>query len=80
MQRMLFRLLRLRKYTPFPPITAADLRSLGPTHSCSCGCTVFNIYAQFDDYNISWWALDGQCANCGNLVKVPCPVDKEESI
>ncbi len=21
--------------------------------------------------------VDGSCANCGNLVKVPCPIDKE---
>ena len=76
---MMLRLLRLLKYKQMlPPIVAADLRTLGPVHACSCGCTVFNIYAQFDNYEISWWALDGQCASCGNLVKVPCPVDKEE--
>jgi hypothetical protein len=79
-QRMWFRLLRLLKYsTPLPPITAADLRSLGPVHACSCGCTVFNVFAQFDDYDIAWWGLDATCANCGNLVRIPCPVDKEEN-
>ena len=73
---MLFRLLRLLKYsTPLPPIQAANLRNLGPVHACCCGSTVFNIFAQFQDYEISWWGLDGSCANCGNLVKVPCPVD-----
>jgi hypothetical protein len=78
-QRMWFRLLRLLKFNDsLPPISAADLRTLGPTHACSCGSTVFSIFAQFEDYEIAWWALDGQCANCGNLVKVPCPVDKEE--
>lgn len=75
---MLFRLLRLLKYnTPLPPIQAANLRSLGPIHVCPCGSTVFNIFAQFEDYEISWWGLDGSCASCGNLVKVPCPVDKQ---
>ena len=79
MQRMWFGLLRLLKYRQtLPPITAADLRTLGPVHACSCGCTVFSIYAQFEDYDISWWALDATCANCGNLVRIPCPVDKDE--
>lgn len=76
---MLFRLLRLLKYsTPLPPIQAANLRTLGPVHACSCGSTVFNIFAQFEDYEIAWWGLDGSCANCGNLIKAPCPADKEE--
>jgi hypothetical protein len=60
------------------PIQATDLRSLGPTHQCVCGSTVFNCFVQFEDYDICWWALDAQCASCGNLVKVPCPVDKPE--
>jgi hypothetical protein len=77
---MLFRLLRLLKYsTPLPPIQAANLRTLGPVHVCSCGSTVFSIFAQFEDYEIAWWGLDGSCANCGNLVKVPCPIDKNEN-
>lgn len=76
---MWFRLLRLLKNREsLPPIIAADLRSIGPTHACTCGCTVFNTYVQFEDYEISWYALDVQCANCGNLLKAPCPVDKEE--
>ena len=77
---MLFRLLRLLKYsTPLPPIQAANLRTLGPVHACSCGCTILIICAQFEDYEIAWWGLDGSCANCGNLVKVPCPIDKNEN-
>ena len=76
---VLFRLLRLLKYSQdIPPIQASDLRDVGPTHQCVCGCTVFNTYVQFENYEIVWYALDVQCANCGNLVKVPCPVDKEE--
>ena len=75
---MLLRLLRLLKTESLPPIVAADLRTLGPTHACSCGCTVFSTFVQFEDYDISWWALDVQCANCGNLLKAPCPVDKPE--
>jgi hypothetical protein len=73
---MLFRLLRLLR---LPPVKAADLRSLGPTHVCSCGCTMFNIMAQFQDYEISWYFLDATCVNCGNLVRIPCPVDNSEN-
>jgi hypothetical protein len=38
---------------------------------------MFNIMAQFEDYDISWWFLDGTCVNCGNLIQIPCPADKE---
>jgi predicted molibdopterin-dependent oxidoreductase YjgC len=30
----------------------------------------------FEDYEIVWYFLDANCVNCGNLVTVPCPVDK----
>jgi len=72
----MFRLLRLLR---IPPVRAADLRSLGPTHVCSCGSTMFNIMAQFQDYEISWYFLDATCVNCGNLVRIPCPVDNSEN-
>ena len=74
----LLRLLTLRKNN-IPPIQAADLRSIGPTHACSCGCTVFNTYVQFENYEIAWYALDVQCASCGNLLKAPCPIDNPEA-
>jgi hypothetical protein len=56
-----------------PALFGADLRALGPVHVCTCGCTMFNIMAAFEDYDIAWWHLDGTCANCGNLVTIPCP-------
>lgn len=58
-----------------PPKFGSDLRSLGPIHSCPCGSSIFQILATFDEYEISWYLLDATCANCGNLVVVPCPVD-----
>jgi len=70
---MWLRLPRLRKNS-LPPIQASDLRGVGPTHQCVCGCTVFSTYVQFDNYEICWYALDVQCANCGNLLKAPCPI------
>ena len=71
--------LRWRRNT-LPEPFGADLRGLGPVHACTCGCTVFNIMAAFEDYDIAWWHLDGTCANCGNLVTIPCPVDNPEGL
>lgn len=83
---MLLRLLSLQKYLAkhrdnytLPEPYGADLRALGPVHACTCGCTMFNIMASFEDYDIAWWHLDGTCANCGNLVTIPCPVDNPEA-
>ena len=73
----MFRLPLLRKNKGLPARFGTDLRQLGPTHLCPCGSQVFYIMASFDDYELSWYHLDGECVNCGNLVTVPCPVDRE---
>jgi len=59
-----------------PSKKGSDLRSLGPIHLCPCGSQVFNAMVSFEDYEISWYFLDAECVSCGNLVKIPCPVDK----
>ena len=59
--------------------SGTDLRDLGPVHVCPCGSQVFNVMASFDDYELVWYFLDATCVNCGNLVKVPCPVDRDEA-
>jgi len=47
-----------------------------PTHEClNCGYNVFLIAVAFEEYDISWWALNGECYSCGSPVTVPCPVD-----
>ena len=70
--------LRLFKRTEcLPEAFGSDLRAFGPVHVCPCGSQVFNIMATFEDYELSWYFLDGTCVNCGNLVTVPCPVDKD---
>jgi hypothetical protein len=72
-----FRLPTLPRFkNKIPDVFGSDLRSMGPIHVCSCGSEVFNIMASFEDYEIVWWFLDGNCANCGNLVTIPCPADK----
>ena len=75
-----FRLPTLRKFKRrIPERFGSDLRELGPIHVCPCGSQVFSIMASFEDYELSWYFLDGTCVNCGNLVTVPCPVDKDGS-
>ena len=59
-----------------PDKFGADLRSLGPTHICPCGCSVFETLVAFEDYELSWWYLEGTCLNCSNKVILPCPVDR----
>jgi hypothetical protein len=77
----MLRLPRLRKNKEsLPPKFGSDLRDLGPLHACPCGSMTFTIMASFYDYELSWYHLDGECANCGNLVIVPTPLDKPESL
>ena len=67
-----------RKAPPdaLPEPFGADLRGLGPLHVCSCGCQVFNALVSFEDYEIVWYFLDATCSSCGNIVTIPCPVDR----
>ena len=62
-----------------PEVTGSDLRNLGPVHICPCGSQVFNAMVSFDDYELVWYFLDGSCVSCGNLVKLPCPPDRDEA-
>lgn len=61
-----------------PDMFGSDLRSLGPIHACPCGSQLFNVIASFEDYELVWYHLDATCVNCGNLVLVPCPTDRDE--
>jgi hypothetical protein len=73
---------RMRHRNPLrglPQVTGADLRDLGPVHVCTCGSQVFSAMVSFDDYELVWYFLDGTCVNCGNLVKLPCPPDRDEA-
>jgi hypothetical protein len=83
---MRLRLPTLRKYRsvkdPYyglPKPFASDLRAFGPVHVCPCGSQVFNAMVAFDDFDLVWYFLDGSCVNCGNLVKLPCPPDRDEA-
>jgi hypothetical protein len=59
---------------PAPPLI--DQRGI-PTHTCLvCGCGVFLVRAMFEDYELSGYFLDAECAACGSPLTVPCPVDR----
>ena len=82
---MLVRLLTLLKIIPepvhyiqlLPERTGIDLTDMGPLHVCVCGCQMFQSIVMFEDYELAWWSLDGECLNCGDRVILPCPVDRQ---
>ena len=46
-------------------------------HECPvCGSFVWNIKASFEDYEISQYFLDMDCASCGSYAKAPTPLDR----
>lgn len=51
-----------------------DLRG-EPTHICICGSRLWNIKAMFEDYEISFYFLEMECALCGSLATAPTLVD-----
>lgn len=73
----------LRRKAPqdaLPEPYGTDLRDMGPTHICPCGSQVFNVAASFDEYELTWYFLDASCFSCGNLLRVPCPVDDPDRL
>jgi ribosomal protein L37E len=46
-------------------------------HECPhCGSFVWNVKASFEDYELSFYFLDMECAVCGTFAKAPTLVDK----
>jgi hypothetical protein len=54
-----------------------DLRG-EPTHVCICGSFVWNVKCSFEDYEMSFYYLDMECANCGSLATAPTPPAKPD--
>lgn len=50
------------------------------THECLCGGRLFQIYATFDDYEISGYHLIMTCAECGREYLAPTPLDRPENV
>lgn len=55
---------------------ALDLRGT-PTHECVCGSRVWNLVVSFEDYEISNYLLEMECAQCGSWATAPTPLDRE---
>ena len=45
-------------------------------HECICGSTLWRVIVSFDDYEISAYATDMECLECGTRAKAPTPIDK----
>lgn len=61
-------------------VSPLDLRDKDrPTHVCVCGSMLWNIKAMFDDYEISFYFLEMECAECGALATAPTPIDRVEN-
>ena len=54
-----------------------DIRGF-PTHTCPCGCEIWNLKVTFDNFEIATYFLDMECANCGTLATAPTPIDTDE--
>jgi len=57
---------------------ATDISFLGPVHECPCGSFVWNLKVMFEDYEISQYFTDMECAVCGTRAKAPTPIDHPE--
>jgi len=46
-------------------------------HECpKCESSIWLIKASFEDYEISQYFIDMECAICGTYAKAPCPPDR----
>jgi hypothetical protein len=44
---------------------------------CVCGGDVFHALVAFDQGEICFYFLDGECANCGSMVTLPHPAHED---
>ena len=54
-----------------------DLRDKdAPVHVCVCGSRLWNLKVMFEDYEISFYFLEMECADCGALAIAPTEIDR----
>lgn len=54
-----------------------DYRWLGPVHVCPvCEFDLFHVLVRFEDRQPAFYFLDGMCARCNSIVKLPCEADE----
>jgi hypothetical protein len=60
----------------YSPVRGADMREMGPTRSCVCGCDLWRALVTWDDEgDVCFWFLDVVCVACGNLATAVTPLD-----
>ena len=50
---------------------AMDLRGSYLGDYCVCGGDLFHMIGSFEDGELIFYFLDGECVNCGSLVTLP---------
>jgi len=56
---------------------AMDLRGEPIGDVCVCGGDVFHALVAFDEGELCFYFLDGECTNCGSMVTLPYPKNEE---
>lgn len=56
---------------------AMDLRGEPIGDVCICGGDVFHALVAFDQGELCFYFLDGECANCGSMVTLPYPKNED---
>lgn len=59
----------------YPPdySKAMDLRGAPIGDICMCGGEIFHALVAFQDGELCFYFLDGECASCGSMVTLPYP-------
>jgi hypothetical protein len=55
---------------------AMDLRGNPIGDICLCGSELFIAIVAFEEGEICFYFLDGECADCGSLVTLSTPIDE----
>ena len=46
-------------------------------HECPvCGSNIWSVKAMFEDYEMSMYFTEMECASCGSYAKAPTPLDR----
>lgn len=56
---------------------AMDLRGESIGDVCICGGNVFHALVAFSEGELCFYFLDGECADCGSMVTLPYPENKD---
>jgi hypothetical protein len=58
---------------------AMDLRGSAIGDYCICGGDLFHMIGAFEEGELIFYFLDGECVNCGSLVTLPYPKKDDDN-